>query len=133
LRVSQTREDYGSISMMSMQVDMPTLRADRSPELWCERTGGPEVKPRLQLKSRRPRWNKRMRTLILDFHGRCSKASVQNFQLDLATGDESRKAPRGEPEVLFGRTGADRFVLDYRSPLGMAQAFAIALTTNPWQ
>jgi hypothetical protein len=86
------------------------------------------------LQSRRPRWNKKAQSLILDFHGRCSKASVQNFQLDLATGERpDDRTKQGEPEILFGKTGTNRFVLDYKHPLGMAQAFAIALTTNLWQ
>ena len=35
--------------------------------------------------------------------------------------------------MLFGKIDEDEFVLDYRHPLGMAQAFAVALSTKDWQ
>jgi hypothetical protein len=134
MHVRQTREDFGPCSMMTMEVELPSLRPDGVPDAACEHSEGLERSPRLRLESRRPRWNKRLNSLILDFHGRCSKASVQNFQLDWVSGEEDvETVKQGEPEILFGRTGNDEFVLDYKHPLGMAQAFAIALTTNVWQ
>jgi len=134
-RIHQTREDFGPCSMVTMEVALPVLRPDNTPSLWCGGAGGSEGQERLLLESRKPRWNSRLKSLILDFHGRCSKASIQNFQLDLATGEGSDEGcPKlGEPEILFGKTGPNRFALDYKHPLGMAQAFAIALTTNLWQ
>jgi len=134
-RIYQTREDFGSCSMITMEVELPVLRPDNTPSLWCGRAGGSEGQEMLLLESRRPRWNSRLKSLVLDFHGRCSKASVQNFQLDLATSEGSDEdCPKlGEPEILFGKTGPNSFALDYKHPLGMAQAFAIALSTNLWQ
>jgi len=134
-RIYQTREDFGSCSMITMEVELPVLRPDNTPSLWCGRAGGSEGQEMLLLESRRPRWNSRLKSLVLDFHGRCSKASVQNFQLDLATGEGGDEdCPKlGEPEILFGKTGPNSFALDYKHPLGMAQAFAIALSTNLWQ
>jgi hypothetical protein len=134
-RIYHTREDFGQCSMVSMEVELPALRPDNSPSLWCSSSGGAEGKQRLLLESRRPTWNARLKSLMLDFHGRCSKASIQNVQLDLVTGEEFEDDPpkSGEPELLFGKTGLSTFVLDYRHPLGMAQAFAIALTTSMWR
>jgi hypothetical protein len=134
-RIYHTREDFGQCSMISMEVELPELRPDNSPSLWCSSSSGAEGKPRLRLESRRPSWNDRLKSLTLDFRGRCSKASIQNVQLDLVTGEEFDDDPpkKGEPEFLFGKTGLSTFVLDYRHPLGTAQAFAIALTTNQWR
>jgi len=134
-RIYHTREDFGQCSMISMEVELPALQPDNSPSLWCDSSGGAEGKQRLLLESRRPSWNARLKSLILDFHGRCSEASIQNVQLDLVTGDEFEDDPpkKGEPELLFGKTGLGTFVLDYKHPLGTVQAFAIALTTNMWR
>merc|ERR550514_1788918 len=112
---------------MTMEVDVPALSADDTPAVWCEHCSG--ERPQLSLVSKRPRWSASRKSLTLDFRGRCSKASAKNVQLQL--GGASNEKTR-EPELLFGKTGDNTFVLDYRRPLSMAQAFAIALSVNGW-
>lgn len=75
--------------------------------------------------SRRPKWNIKHKTLTLNFRGRVTMASAKNFQLESVVG--------GEPRLLFGKVGEDKFVLDYNPPLGMVQAFAAALSVFHWQ
>jgi hypothetical protein len=124
-RISHCREEFRQCSIMSMDIELPAACGG------CRRaqdSGREEESVRLE--SRRPRWNQRLRSLTLDFHGRATEAAVQNFQLDLATADSDEAD--GEPELLYGKVGENKFVLDYKHPLGMAQAFAIALTTAEW-
>jgi len=125
------REKIGQGTVMCMEVDIPALRADGTPSVWCRRAAGEWAS--VALESRRPTWSARLKSLTLDFYGRCSRASAKNFQLQMAG---QRAAPRGakqESELLFGKIADDDFVLDYKHPLSMAQAFAIALSTKDWQ
>mmetsp|Transcript_103529 Transcript_103529/g.333840 ORF Transcript_103529/g.333840 Transcript_103529/m.333840 type:complete len:295 (-) Transcript_103529:250-1134(-) len=129
-RIRHKREDIGKGTVMTMEVDLPALRQDRTPEVWCPRAGGD--RSGLQLESRRPEWSKRIQSLTLDFYGRCNRASPKNFQLQLARPQQPRQKKQ-EAELLFGKIDDDLFVLDFKHPLGMAQAFAIALTAKDWQ
>ena len=82
------------------------------------------------MESRLPRWSKRLQSLALDFRGRVKCTSAKNFQLQLP---REKPCKEGDVELLFGKTAANTFVLDYKHPLGMAQAFGIALSTRDWQ
>lgn len=110
-----------------MEVDLPTVRQDGTPAIWCTRSGG--KKDIWRLESRRPRWSRKLRTLTLDFRGRCSCASAKNIQLQTAGVEWNDK---DDSDLLFGKVDANSFALDFRHPLGAAQAFAIALTTKEW-
>lgn len=70
----------------------------------------------------------------MDFYGRATKASPQNFQLKRAPDQaDLQEVVSGDPVLLFGKIDEKTFVLDYKNPLGMVQAFAIALTTKVWE
>jgi len=127
------RETIGGGSAMCMEVDLPALRPDGSPEVWCTRTGTcrDESREMVFLESRRPRWNPKLASLVMSFWGRCSCASAKNFQLQTMGAKRSDKEQ--DVELLFGKTGTNSFVLDYRRPLGMVQAFAVALSTASWK
>jgi len=134
--ISHAREDIGRGTVMAMEVDIPTLCEDGSPSIWCTRAGGEWGKKRLE--SKKPVWSPRIKSLTLDFYGRCSRASPKNFQLQLPGAAAAARAPgrEGRPreaELLFGKIDDDVFVLDYKHPLSMAQAFSIALSTKDWQ
>jgi len=130
-KIWQQKEELGPAKIMCMEVDLPELCADGTPTIWCTRTGGANAaQSRIELESRRPKWNQRIRSLTLDFYGRCSQASAKNFQLMLKGRDEGEIK---EADLLFGKIADNTFVLDYKHPLSMAQAFAIALSTNQWQ
>merc|ERR1712124_9502 len=68
--------------------------------------------------------------VALDFQDRATCTSAKNFQLQLP---REKPCKEGDVELLFGKTAANTFVLDYKHPLGMAQAFGIALSTRDWQ
>lgn len=129
--IRHRRERIGQGQVMCMEVDVPALRADGTPSVWCSRAGGEWSK--VALESRRPTWSQRIKSLTLDFYGRCTKASAKNFQLQLAGTQSVPRHRKQESEMLFGKIDEDEFVLDYRHPLGMAQAFAVALSTKDWQ
>jgi len=81
------------------------------------------------LTSRRPRWNTKLGTLTLDFRGRVRVASSKNFQLEVPGGDRDSN----NVKLLFGKVVDNQFVLDFKRPLGVVQAFAAALTTVHWK
>eukprot|EP00930_Biecheleria_cincta_P003858 TRINITY_DN10476_c0_g1_i2.p1 TRINITY_DN10476_c0_g1~~TRINITY_DN10476_c0_g1_i2.p1 ORF type:complete len:317 (-),score=49.15 TRINITY_DN10476_c0_g1_i2:491-1381(-) len=133
-RIAHSREKIGRGTSMCMKVDLPELRQDGTPAC-CPVTDGPELGcDKLLLESKRPKWSSRLGSLTMDFYGRATKASPQNFQLQRAIDQaELRDVVSGEPVLLFGKTEENVFVLDYKNPLGMVQAFAIALTTKVWE
>jgi len=130
MHIQHTKEDMGPGSGMTMEVAVPELRPDGTPAVWCARSSSPCNSVRLE--SRRPRWSPRLKSLTLDFFGRCSKASPKNFQLQLLGADQTC-ASQETVQLLFGKIQDNLFVLDYRQPLGMVQAFAAALSTKDWK
>nr|CAD1823750.1 unnamed protein product [Ananas comosus var. bracteatus] len=75
------------------------------------------------LRNKAPRWHEHLQCWCLNFHGRVTVASVKNFQLVAAVGDEETVL------LQFGKVGDDTFTMDYRHPLSAFQAFAICLTS----
>lgn len=142
LRAHQARRAIGPGFAMSMGVELPS-----GGEVWCncQDRGAPcsdDISPRvplveyggscLKLESLKPRWSSRLRSLTLDFDGRCSRASAKNFQLaPCRSGDAA--CPDSKDTVLqFGKMRAHTFCLDFKAPLGVVQSFALALTTAFW-
>jgi len=132
-KITQSKIEIGPAAIMCMEVDIPQIREDGTPEVLCTRKRGiDDTDCKLRLVSRRPFWNRRIKSLTLSFHGRCTNPSTQNIQLDLK--DSGKHATSDElPEFLFGSVAEHEFVLDYKYPLGMAQAFAMALSTEAWE
>lgn len=126
-RVLHYCEAVGEGNAFCMDIELPELREDGSPSVVCPVCGGPDADiGGSVLTSRRPKWNARQKTLTLDFRGRCSMASAKNFQLE-AENDSSKTA------LLFGKVASNKYVLDYRHPFGMVQAFAAALSATHWK
>ncbi len=75
----------------------------------------------IALKSREPQWNPRLQANVLDFHGRVTVPSVQNFIL--ICGKEK------EDIVLFGKTGEEVYSLDFGWPVSVFQAFSIGISS----
>lgn len=119
-------ETVGDGNAFCMDVELPESPEDNSPGVVCSACADPciEVTGRI-VTSRRPKWNTRQKTLTMDFRGRCSMASAKNFILE----DEDKK----QLKLLFGKVGVNKFVLDYRHPLGMIQAFSAALSATHWK
>ena len=65
------------------------------------------------------------KALMLDFFGRVDLASVRNFQLE--------SEPKVPISLLFGKLGANQYLLDVKKPLCVIQAFAAALTASVWK
>jgi len=131
--------NVGKGSIMCVEVDVPKLRADGSPECWCASSSTSPVRAgrssenandALRLVSVKPKWNAKVSGLTLYFYGRATKASVRNFQL--AEAEAKAVAGAGKHSFLFGKTGDGTFVLDYKQPLSIVQAFAIALSSTDW-
>jgi hypothetical protein len=76
------------------------------------------------LSSKLPKWNERIGSLTLNFHGRAKLASAKNFQLRV--GDSETIG------VLFGKLNADTFAMDYQSPCSPVQAFALGMCVHEW-
>lgn len=118
-------EPCGAGHAFCMDMRLPR-RADGACTVVCEACGAREddIRWPRELTSRRPKWNIKHKSLTMDFRGRATRASAKNFQLE---------SPDGTNLFLFGKVDDEKFVLDYRSPLGMVQAFAAALSVSHWQ
>lgn len=132
-RMDHYRESVGDGQALAMDVDVPACRsADQGGcDVWCSICRGHQVEDEPSMASLttvRPTWSQKHRTLTLNFNGRCTVASSKNFQLEVS---EDNSEP-GDVRLLFGKVGSDLFVLDYKRPFGMAQAFAAALTASHW-
>lgn len=123
-------ETVGEGKALCMDVDIPTPSPNErsGSAVWCSLCAdqnGEEESLAVELSTRRPRWSQHHRSLMLGFDGRCNLSSSKNFQLELPVD--------GERKLLFGKIGDHLFVLDYKKPFGMVQAFAAALTASHWK
>lgn len=118
--VRHEKEELGDGVAMCMDVDIPGLTADGTSSIWCPLCSDEDR--RIELTSLRPKWNRKLGSLCMDFKGRVDAASAKNFQLCLGE----------EVVLLYGKKSNGDFVLDFEHPLSPAQAFAIALTTMFW-
>ncbi|KAJ9453228.1 Tubby protein-like protein 1 [Diplonema papillatum] len=73
------------------------------------------------LENKKPSWCEEHHAYVLNFKGRVTVASVKNFQL-------VEKNVAEQVLVQFGKTGTDKFTLDFQHPINGLQAFAMALT-----
>lgn len=120
-------EKIGDGPAYCMDVDIPEVNGDGIVSaVWCCQCGNSAAQCKTRLTTRRPRWNARSKSLMLNFNGRCKMASSKNFQLQV-------DGQPNEVALLFGKVEHQTFVLDYKSPLGAVQAFAAALTTVHWK
>lgn len=80
--------------------------------------------PVVVFRNRQPVWDSRLQAYTLDFKGRVKKASVKNFQLEIAEGEST-----GDINLQFGKNGENEFALDFKYPFSTIQAFAVALSS----
>jgi hypothetical protein len=116
----------GEGELHCMDVEIPRLSQEGGMEVWC-----PMCRPNCDhhlctaLTTRRPKWNPRLKTLNMNFFGRVTQSSAKNFQLELV--DKPDKI-----RLLFGKVAQNKYVLDFKGPLNMVQAFAAAVSTSVW-
>jgi len=124
MRLRQERCAVGPGFAMCLDVKLPA-----EGETWRSCCGTSSSAP-VKLTSRRPKWSARLKSLTLDFRGRCNQASEKNFQL---TDDPNGGGSADECVLQFGKMDSGNFCLDFRGPLGPVQAFAAALATASWK
>jgi hypothetical protein len=78
-----------------------------------------------RLRSKLPKWNENVESLVLDFAGRSVLTSARNFQL------ASEDKP-GRTLCQHAKIGPSSFALDFTHPLTTIQAFGISMTTLLW-
>ncbi|CAM9658439.1 unnamed protein product [Phaeothamnion confervicola] len=123
----------GSRGPRKMQVAIPTLRQDGTPEPWQPDGREKDMEMLARLKqhdhsrlfyaiNKPPRWNDQVGAYVLNFNGRVTMASVKNFQL---------VSPDDQENVIlqFGRVGQSEFTMDFQHPMSPLQAFAITLSS----
>lgn len=137
MQVHQERLATGPGLAMAMNVELPCSRAGC--ECALRRGDASRIDPlccgRVQLDTLKPRWSPRLQSLTLDFHGRCTKASAKNFQLVASELQDQKRAVQALPPgvlLQFGKTKPHLFSLDFKTPFGVVQAFAAALSTAFW-
>ena len=90
-------------------------------------------KNRLLLMSKLPKWNDRVESFCMSFHGqRIKVASSKNFVF--GTNQGKTKEEKDSPVLQFGKQSENgkRFALDFRYPMAPIQAFGIFLTACNW-
>lgn len=118
-------EEIGILQTFCMDLEIPEVGEDTSTAIWCPVCGDYGQQQKAELTTRRPTWIASEQRLMMNFKNRCAMASARNFQIEMP----------GRPEefcLLYGKKEHLQFVLDFKAPLSMVQAFATALTTN-WQ
>jgi hypothetical protein len=90
-------------------------------------------KNRLLLMSKLPKWNDRVESFCMSFHGqRIKVASSKNFVF--GTNQGKTREEKDSPVLQFGKQSENgkRFALDFRYPMAPVQAFGIFLTACNW-
>lgn len=124
--VRHSRNEVGSgvNHCMDASIVVPNGTADHT-DGSTRRPGAEGFDAIRRLVTRQAIWNEEMQTLVLDFKGREVVPSAKNFQLCL----EDRP---GRVVCQHGKIAKNAFSLDFRAPLSVSQAFAIAVTTLFW-
>lgn len=131
--IKHSRTPIGDGIFNCMEVHVPGLYSDESRVIWCPKLGRGNLGAEplddccesQKLVTKKPVWNDEVESLVLDFKGRGITSSAKNFQLGLGR----------KPEHVicqYGKIGTNTFSLDFRYPLSIIQAFAIAMTTVFW-
>mmetsp|Transcript_35241 Transcript_35241/g.75060 ORF Transcript_35241/g.75060 Transcript_35241/m.75060 type:complete len:365 (-) Transcript_35241:96-1190(-) len=130
--IRHTRDAVGEGISNVMEVTIPGIYTDGRALVWCPMLGrgclshlNGQLHETQKLVTKLPVWNEHVESLVLDFKGRYIMSSAKNFQLALSQKPE---------HVLcqFGKLSEAYFGLDFKFPLSVVQAFAIAISTMFW-
>ncbi|CAO3597577.1 unnamed protein product [Absidia cylindrospora] len=100
----------------------PEFRPETEADTLLAKYRDGHAKDLLVLHNKSPQWNDETQSFVLNFSGRVTQASVKNFQV-VHDNDLDYIV------MQFGRVERDYFTLDYKYPICLLQAFAIALTS----
>lgn len=130
--ITHRRKQVGDGVSNIMEVRIPGIYNNGTAVHWCPVAGHGDLRHAQEtghltqtLLTQAPTWNADVGSLVLDFKGRSITASAKNFQLAL----------RQKPEHIlcqFGKLSDSNFGLDFKFPLSVVQAFAVALSTMFW-
>jgi len=119
--MKQSREQVGGGTALCMDLEIPKVLQSGNTAVWCPLNKNAEADKEV-LPTLRPSWNKRIKSLVMDFKGRATEASSKNIQI----------CRDGEVVMVFGKRGPNTFCLDFEHPLSPLQAFAAAISTMFW-
>lgn len=118
-----------SVTPREMRVSIPAIEDDGTPYIFRPLVESQSILLRakardsklLYLGNKTPRYNEEQKSYVLDFGSRVTTASIKNFQLI---------APGYEDNILmqFGRSGSNKFTMDFKWPLSPIQAFGLVLS-----
>ncbi|KAI8985191.1 tubby C-terminal-like domain-containing protein [Pilobolus umbonatus] len=100
----------------------PEYRPTKESEMLLSKYKEGGARDLLVLHNKSPQWNEETQSFVLNFNGRVTQASVKNFQI-VHDNDLDYIV------MQFGRIEHDSFTMDYKYPMCLLQAFAIALTS----
>ena len=118
-----------------MEVAVPFPHEAGGPEsdrvVWCPANPrNPGARDHATLCTKLPTWNRKLKTMVLDFAGRVKKASARNLQM-CYKGEEG-KGKDAKVILQYGKWKKGEYALDYQYPLSAVQALGIALTARTW-
>lgn len=130
LRIKMTRPKFGESRNREMEVLCPRVAQDGSVPVCYQQSAPTGVFSALsqwtgdkltRLQDKKAEWDREHR--VLNFHGRVTRPSIKNFQLEEVT----TSTVDDQVVLQCGRTGNQTFIVDFSWPLSPMQAFAIAL------
>lgn len=129
LYIKMDRNKFGESRNREMEVLCPRVAPDGSVPI-CHQQSAPfgvfsalshwSQDNLTRLQDKKAEWDQDHR--VLNFHGRVTRPSIKNFQLEVAEATVG-----GEVVLQCGRTGRHNFIVDFSWPLSPVQAFSIAL------
>lgn len=120
--VQQSAKQSGSGVCKSLEANIPALRPDGTPVVWCPLLDGQGGREALGLATRSPTWSDEFQCFVSDFVGRTVTPSPDNFQLVVSDKPD-------EMICQYCKIGPMSYGLDFKHPLSVIQAFGLALTT----
>jgi len=130
LHIKMTRNKLAESRNREMEVLCPRVAGDGSAPVCYQQSAQTGAFSALKqwpdndltrLTDKQAEWHQEHR--VLNFHGRVTRPSIKNFQLEQTT--EATRA--GGVVLQCGRTGKHTFIVDFSWPLSPIQAFSIAL------
>jgi hypothetical protein len=114
----------------------PTSPAKNSIKQWAMHTPGEPVgcgdgsaEEGTEFVNLEPRWDDVLKHYVLKYHGRATRASVKNVQLQPASGayTSGRSPSFDNVGFLVGKVADDKFNVDFKAPFSFLHAFALSL------